>query len=321
MPPSTQAKPFSEIPGPSQIPFFGNLLSFARESRLDWIAGLRERYGDYVRLKLFEENVVLIHYPDWVKYVLQSNYKDFAKMGKAIEKGREVLGNGLFTSEGEFWRKQRRLAQPAFYKRKLELLALTMVECIEDMLKDWEAYAESGEVVDIAQEMMRLTLNVVTRSLFSSTMSQEEFDLFSRLFPQMLKETNRRIINPFPFLNKIPVQTSMDYEKNLEKIDAILFRMIREREESGKEYDDLLGMLMAARDEDSGQGMSEKQLRDEVMTIFIAGHETTAQALTWGLLELYRQGDIRTKVEQEAQTVLGDRSPTMMDFMALPLLQ
>jgi cytochrome P450 len=154
--------------------------------------------------------------------------------------------------------------------------------------------------------------------MFSASLSEKEFDAFADSFPPVLRETNRRILNPIWFLNHFLVKDSLEYERNIERLDAILFRMIEARKSSGKEYDDLLGMLMAARDEESGAGMSEKQLRDEVMTIFIAGHETTAQALCWALFLLDRRRDIRDQLEAEASGVLVDRLPTARDFMEMP---
>ncbi|MEM7036414.1 MAG: cytochrome P450 [Bacteroidota bacterium] len=316
--PPAETRLFHEIPGPRQIPWLGNALSFVRKDRLEWLAGLSAEHGHLIRMKLFNEPILLVQEADWLQYILQSHYKDFTKQGRVIEKGKAVLGNGLFTSEGEFWRKQRRLAQPAFYKRRLEGLALTMVECIEAMLKEWEQYAASGKVVDIGNEMMRLTLHVVTQSMFGGSLTEEEYMAFADTFPALLRETNRRILNPFPFMDHVRPGRAAQYRRNIERLDAMIYRMIEERRASGEDGDDLLGMLMAARDEDSGEGMSEQQLRDEVMTIFIAGHETTAQALCWALLMLHRHPEIQTKLQSEAVQVLGERSPTMEDFMAMP---
>ncbi len=313
-----QLRAFRDMPGPAQAPWLGNAFSFARENRLEWLTGLSPQYGQLVRLKFFGKRIVLVQDPEWIRYILQTHYKDFTKQSWALDKVRVVLGNGLFTSEGEFWRKQRKLAQPAFYKQRLEGIGRIMIDCIAAMLGEWEQVSREGRSIDLAQAMMQLTLNVVTRSMFSTSLSEAEFDTFARIFPSLLRETNRRIIYPYGFLHRLPDKDALEYARNVKRLDAIICRIIDERKRSREEYDDLLGMLMSARDEQSGRGMSNEQLRDEVMTLFIAGHETTAQALCWALYQLDRRPEIRDNLEAEAHRVLGDRLPTARDFPALP---
>ena len=316
--PPLTAKPYDSIPGPKQIPWLGNSLSFARSDRLDWIFGLQKQYGRIVRMRLFSEQVIMIMDPDCLKHILQTNYKDFSKRSMVIEKGKAVLGEGLFTNEGESWRKQRKLAQPAFYKQRLASFAKTMVDCVDDMLLDWEKVEKNQQEVDISTEMMRLTLESVTRTMFSSSISEEEMASFAKTFPAILRETNRRVLNPIQLFDHIPTKGSREYKQNITRLDNIIFRMIKERRTSGEEFDDLLGMLMAARDEESNTGMSEKQLRDEVMTIFIAGHETTAKALTWSFYFLNQHPEVLQTLQQEVKQVLGNRRPTAEDFFRLP---
>lgn len=313
-----QRKSLEEMPGPAVLPELGNTISILREDRLDWLSGLSAKYGRLTRLKLIYHQVVLVQSPEWLKYILQTNYKDFSKQSKAIEKGKKVFGNGLFTSEGEFWRKQRKLAQPAFHRERLAEMSRVMIDCISSMLDEWENATQEDGVTDFAQEMLQLTLNVVTRSMFHTTLSDKEFDTFKETFPAILKETNRRILNQFDLLTKIPTKDSLNYEKNIERLDAILFRMIDERKNEKKESHDLLGMLMAAVDAESGTGMNEKQLRDEIMTIFIAGHETTAQALCWAVFLLEQHPETKEKLNKEIADVLGGRLPVPSDFVKLP---
>ena len=131
---SVKLRSFSDIPSPRQLPWFGNTFPFIRKNRLEWISGLSAKYGRFLRLKFADRQIVLVQDPEWIRYILQTHYKDFTKEGRALDQSRRVLGNGLFTSAGEFWRKQRKLMQPAFYKQRLEGLAQLMVDCIASML-------------------------------------------------------------------------------------------------------------------------------------------------------------------------------------------
>lgn len=317
-PTQNNSQPFHTIPGPKQWPLLGNTLAFMQKNPLEWLGELSEEYGRLVRFKAFNKEVVLVSDPEWLRYILQTNYKNFSKEGRAIEKGKVVLGNGLFTSEGEFWRKQRKLAQPAFYKQKLANIAEIMIDCITNMLAEWEVYADNKQVFDLSEEMTKLTLNVVTQSMFSASLSAEEFTTIQEVFPAILRETNRRIVSPSGFLHWLPQKESRSYHKNIKQLDDILFRIIETRKQSNEEYQDLLGLLMTATFEASEEGMSEKQLRDEIVTMFIAGHETTAQALSWTFYLLYKHSDVQTTMLEEVQQVLGGNRATAADFAQLP---
>ncbi|MEL6864239.1 MAG: cytochrome P450 [Bacteroidota bacterium] len=309
---------FEDIPGPSQLPILGNALSFASKNRLQWMAGLSAQYGRLIRLRFLNKRVILLQDPQWIQYVLQKNYKNFSKKGRSLDKGRVILGNGLFTNEGESWRKQRKLAQPAFYKQKLEGIAQIMIDCIQEMLDNWALEAAANRPIDLAKEMMRLTLNVVTKAMFSSSLSKAEFELFAQTFPDILKETNRRILNPLTDLNIPTSKVSLHYERMIKDLDAIIYRMIEDRRQRKQPYNDLLGMLMSAVEEDGNTRMSEKQLRDEVMTIFLAGHETTAQALCWAFYLLHQHPAIQQQLDTEINAVLGQDPPTAADYRRLP---
>lgn len=278
--------------------------------------GMQRQYGDVVRFTIGGRMAHLVSDPQAVQHVLQDNNRNYLK-GRGLVKVRDVLGKGLLTSEGEFWRRQRRLIQPVFHRRKIASFASKMTAATEAMLEQWESRADSGEPFDVADEMMRLTLDIVSKTLFSTALSEREFETVSEVMRPMLKFAARRITSPFDFLDKWPTPASVRQQQRQEKLNEIVYRIIDERRRSQIAHDDLLGLLMAARDEETGERMSDRQLRDEVMTLFLAGHETTANLLSflWALLSQHR--DVRQKLHDEIDQTVAGRAPGIEDVPTL----
>ncbi len=304
-------------PQPSGWPLLGNLPQLADSSRLQWFKTLHDQYGDVVKINAAGRNLYLLNHPDYAKYVLQTNNRNYRK-GLGYNKLKPVLGKGLLTSEGDYWRRQRRLAQPAFHRQKIANFGRIMVENTAAMCTQWQTHATSGQPFDVAAEMMRLTLNVVSQALFTTALTAAELQTVGRVFPPLLHETNRRTTNPFNFLEKLPTATNRAYEEHTAAMNQIIYRIINDRRQNPAAADDLLGMFMAAADEETGETMTDEQLRDEIMTIFIAGHETTATALAWGWMILSQQPAIRAQLQAEIDQVLQGRLPTADDFASLP---
>jgi cytochrome P450 len=302
-------------PGPPGRPLVGNLFDFSQD-RMHLFVQLRNQYGDVVRLQVGPRELHLISHPDLVKYVLQDNNHNYTK-GRGLEKARPLLGRGLLTSEGEFWRRQRRLIQPAFHRRKIEQFASVMREEIESLLEPWERVSLQGYAIDVAAQMMRLTLNVVTRTLFSSGLSTQETQVVSQSLPFLLRETDRRISSLSGLREKLPLPVTRRYQRDLEHLDQVVYRLIEDRRKDPQEKGDLLDMLMSAMDEDSTSGMDDQQLRDELMTLFLAGHETTANNLTWTFYLLSSNPGVRQKLEAELERVLAGRLPGAEDVSNL----
>lgn len=308
-------------PGPMGNLIFGNFYGI-QDDRLHAFMQMRQDYGDVVRLRIGSRTVHLVSHPDLIEYVLQENNRNYTK-GRGLEKAKPLLGNGLLTSEGEFWRRQRRLAQPAFHRKKIGGFVETMTQATSQMLLRWDERQDKTEPLNIAGEMMRLTLDVVSRTLFSTGLKPGETESVANALPFILRETTRRLSSPLGLREYLPIQANQQYQENLDALNQIVYRIIDERRravEAGDQDDlpeDLLSMLMFARDEETGERMDDRQLRDEVMTIFLAGHETTANNLAWTLYLLSKHPQIRAQLQEEVDRVLDDRLPVLEDIQNL----
>jgi cytochrome P450 len=303
-------------PGPPNMLGLGSTLRL-RNNRLNAFLALRNQYGDVVRFQVGKRIIHLISHPDLAKYVLQDNNHNYVK-GRGLEKAKSFLGEGLLTSEGEFWRRQRRLMQPAFHRQKINAFLPLMVESTNRMLERWCALQASGTTtLEVAGEMMRLTLEVVSRTLFSTGLTPQEMDAVAEAMPIVLREANLRITSMLDLREKLPIPANRQYRREIEALDSIVYRIIEGRRRSAEDKPDLLGMLMAAQDEDSGEQMTDRQLRDEVMTIFLAGHETTANNLAWTLYLLSGHPGERSRVQQEVDQILSGAAPNLEDIPRL----
>ncbi|MFT6321020.1 MAG: cytochrome P450 [Granulosicoccus sp.] len=300
--------------GPSGYPLIGNLLNLASSQRLVWLQSLTDKYGDVSKFKILKREFYLVNHPDLVRELLVQKIDNYTKRTVAFSIVKKVLGESTFTATGDVWKRKRKLVQPSFHKKRISNLGEIMTDAIEDMLNDWELICDKNETVEMTDAMMRLTLTVVVKALFSTALSKEEVQTVADVFTPLLDETNFRASFPIRMFHKLRAKKDAAYEKNIADLDEIIFRIIRERRTSSKPHNDLLQMLMEAQDEETGELLSNEELRDEVMTVFIAGHETTANAMSWLWAILSQQPDIRKKVEQEVAEVLGDRKPTAADF-------
>jgi cytochrome P450 len=298
-------------PGPKGNPILGVMADFSRDS-LGFIERCRS-YGDVVSMRFLYLTAYFIYHPDDVEYVLSTNAKNFIKSrNQRSPLFQRLVGNGLLTSEGEVWKRQRRLAQPAFHRQRINAYAETMTDYAQRTISTWQ----DGEVRDLHRDLMRLTLEIVVKTLFNSDVSDDAVKVGSVL---------SRIANPFAkqatikwiLDNRLPTTTRRLFDQDAREIDQIVYRIIDERRHSGRDEGDLLSMLLKAHDED-GSHLDDKQLRDEVMTIFLAGHETTALTLSWTWFLLAQNPEIEKKFHAELADVLGDRLPTMEDLSRLP---
>jgi cytochrome P450 len=276
----------------------------------------RQAKGDVVRLRLAGVTAHLLSHPRHVRWVLQEGNKRFTKPMQGRRNLSQVLGNGLLVSEGSFWLRQRRIAQPAFHKKRIRGFGERMVAAAEDVTEDCLRRAAREEPFDIAREMMRLTLRVVQETLLGATPTRDA-DRVGDAVSVVLEVVERRfsrVLAPPKFL---PVGDNRRFHEALGVLDEAVARIIAARRH-GPATDDLLSMLLEARDEETGEGMDDRQLRDEVMTIFLAGHETTANALSWTFYLLGKHPEAARRMEAEVDTVLGERAPTADDLKALP---
>ena len=302
-------KPAKLAPGPKGQWLKGNLPAFI-EGRLGFLEENFARYGDVFQIRLGPKRILVLNHPDLVEEVLVTKNKSFIKHF-ALRNTKSTLGNGLLTSEGDFWRRQRKLAQPAFHREKIAAQATMMVDYTERMLSGWR----DGQSRDAQADMMQLTLEIVAKALFNADVQDESAEV-SVAMEALMASFTARTTKIVKMPEWVPTPGNLRSRKIIKRLDAIVYRMISERRKSGEERDDFLSMLLHAQDED-GAGMSDKQLRDECMTLFMAGHETTANTLAWIFYLLAEHPEVEAKLHHELDTVLGDRAPTMEDLPRL----
>ena len=279
---------------------------------LDFVVKTRD-YGDVVRMRFLYLTAYFIYHPDDIETVLSTNAKNFIK-ARSLRTPffRRLVGNGLLTSEGEEWRRQRRLAQPAFHRQRISGYGDVMVEYTARMIAGWKA----GETVDIHRAMMRLTLEIVVKTLFNADVSAEA-DKVGRVLSQMVKPFASQATVKWILDNRLPTRVHREFFAAAKEIDEIIYNMIAERRSSGRDHGDLLSTLLAAHDENDGSQMTDRQLRDEVMTIFLAGHETVALTLSWAWYLLAENPEVEQKFHAEVDEVLGGRPPAVADLSRL----
>jgi cytochrome P450 len=301
-------------PGPRSLNPGGSRPAFWRDP-LGFLTRSARRYGDISSFRFFHIRVWLLAHPDDIEWLLSTRASSFEK-GRSLQAGRVIFGNGLLTSEGDFWRRQRRLAQPAFHRDRIASYGTTMSGCTEKMLEGWRP----GETRDIHQDLMRLTLAIVGKTLFGADVEGEAADV-GRALEVSLTEFPR-LLNPLRRLGAaiLPTRRNRALKQAVRDLDRIVFDLIRRKRESGRDTGDLLSMFLAARDED-GSGMTDQQLRDESLTLFLAGHETTAIALTWTFYLLSQNPAVRRKLEEELDAVLAERAPAAADLPRMPFTE
>jgi len=297
--------------GPKGPPVLGQLLAFRRDP-LEFLTRIAREYpGDVVRFRPGPRDSYLVKHPDLVKDVLVTRQHDFSK-SRGLEWAKLFLGEGLLTSEGEFHTRQRRLAQPAFHRQRIGAYADDMVRRTVDARDRWSG----GQVLDVDGEMMRLTLAVVSSTLFGTDVAasadevREDLATIIGLFP-------RFSLPFFGLIQKLPIPSNARFNRAVARLDALVYGIIAQRQRDPGDRGDLLSMLLLARDEEGGGRMNERQLRDEVITLLLAGHETTANALTWTWYLLSQNPEADARWREELRRVLGGRAATADDLPAL----
>ncbi|MEZ4300242.1 MAG: cytochrome P450 [Polyangiaceae bacterium] len=305
-----------KAPMPPGSKLVGHLPEIRRD-QLGFFLRAREACGDVARFRFIVLPVHLLSHPDHVRRVLVDEHRNYDKQTKGFNVLRLVLGNGLLTAEGDFWRRQRRIAQPAFHKERIAAFGERMVRATEDTARAWTDLAKSGATMDVASEMMRLTLRIAGETLLSTDVTGDAASV-GRAVSLMLGEANTRILQPIEIPLQIPTPQNRKVSAALETLNSVVRRMIEERRRmTGERPNDLLTMLMEARDEETGEGMTDQQLRDEVLTIFLAGHETTANALAWTFYLLSLHPVAARRMRAELSDVLGGRLPEVSDVNKL----
>jgi cytochrome P450 len=301
-------------PGPKISPIGSLTYRFSREP-LTFLDTVARTYGDLASWRMSREVLFFVNHPQYIKDILVTNNRNFTK-SRGLERTKLLLGNGLLTSEGAFHLRQRRLMQPAFHRDRIAAYARTMVEYADASRRQWR----DGATLDIAQEMMRVTLAIAGKTLFGVDVESQ-----AREVRQALTEVMESFwLSMMPFANvieRLPVGPMRRARDARERLDAIIYGMIAERRANHRDRGDLLSMLLVAQDEDDGSTMTDRQVRDEAMTIFLAGHETTANALTWTWYLVSQSPEVEARLHEEVDRVLQGRPPEVADIPSLAFVE
>ena len=297
-------------PGPKGSLILGNLREFAK-GRLDFFLAMARQYGDIVNLRFGPRRIFLVSHPDLIEQVLVTDAKHYIKhFGARLYK--PVLGNGLVTSEGDFWLRQRRLSQPAFLKHRVLTYAPMMIDLTQRMLETWH----DGQPADVHFEFSSLTSAIALRTLFGldDPGDREAFTASLRLAFDLLSE---KIGALYKLPMWVPTRRNFRLKRAIAHLNRVVDGFIAAGKKRDKPGDDLLSRLVAARDED-GSAMTDRQLRDEAMTLYLAGHETTALTLSWSWYLLAKHPHVEEKLTAEWRNVLNGRAPTAEDLPRMP---
>ncbi len=303
-------------PGPAWYTSVHNTL-YMLQNALGFLMQMQERYGDVVCIPMLFGSCYVVFHPDGVQHILQENHRNYNKDVPDYHVLRLVLGKGLLTNDGESWLRQRRLIQPAFHRERLAAFGTLMTDTTLTWLESWETggFIETNKPLDLTQEMSSLTLSVVGKALFGTALSME-----TERVGHALTTVNQRLSEAFylPWVLSLPTPQRHQLYAARSALYMVVEEIIRERRGHPEQHGDLLALLLQARDEETGEGMTDQQVRDEVLTLLLAGHETTANTLSWTLFLLAQHPHIEAKLQEEYQRVLNGRPPLIEDLPQLP---
>lgn len=301
--------------GPRGRFIFGSMADLQRD-RLTFSMELARNYGDVAFFRMGPLPLYMVYHPDGIRHILVDNKRNYDKNTPVFGLLKGLLGNGLLLSDGDFWLRQRRLMQPIFHRERINGFARIMTGAADKILTEWQPYAGGNQVLDVSREMMRLTLDIACRSLFSMDI-QRETSAVAGAVDVFLEDFTFRFDHPFYPPERVPTPHNRRFRGAVAVLDRIVYGMIARRRQDTGSYDDMLSLLLEARDEETGEGMTDKQIRDELVTLLTAGHETTANALTWAFYLLSTHPDVERRLHAEVDAVLGGRTPQADDLAKL----
>ena len=291
--------------GPRPWPILGNAPAFARDP-IGFARRCQSTYGDIIRLNLFGVEGLLVLHPEDVEHVLVKRQKVYSKQTRGVRKLQTVFGQGLLTSDGDFWRRQRRIAQPAFRKGTIASFAKTMAECADAMCSQWESAFLSAPDFDLYDEMMRVTLRVVGETLLGQDVSDASSKVGVAL-EHAIHITNKRVVRPFDIPTWLPTPENLKLKRAIEDLDDVVQRIIDTERGNAEPSNTLLSMLLHAKDPETQESMSDRQLRDEVLIMFVAGHETTANTRAWFWYNIATHPEVAAKISAEIHQIYAER--------------
>lgn len=303
------------IPLTKGLPLVGSLPQLIKNP-FGYLKQARQAYGDLYNLNLGISKMLILNHPRQMQHVFVDNVQNYRKGGAMWDAIRAMLGNGLVVSEGSFWLRQRRMMQPQFHRQRLAALTELMVSAMNEALDTWEKSA-NGSNFNVAPAFNELTMKVITRTLFGTGLDSEEMNKVSKALDYAVNYIIKAIVlNSLP--SWMPAPGRKEFENSIKQIDETVYRIIADSRKNRGAENHLMAMLLDMVDDETGEAMTDQQLRDEVTTLFLAGYETTSIALTWAFDFLTHRPDVMEKLQAEVDAALGDRLPTFADLMKLP---
>ncbi|HEY2295824.1 MAG TPA: cytochrome P450 [Thermoanaerobaculia bacterium] len=298
-------------PHPHKYPLVGALPSLLANP-VRFCTRMMIEHNDLVCLDLGFGTIYMVTLPEHIHHVLVENQENYWK-GDVFERTRFLFGNGLVVNEGDSWRRQRRLMQPAFAHRRVASLVPVIVDVVERRLAGWEATSEAGQPFDISQEMMSMTLGIIVKTMFSLSIDARQTEVMAHCFSTALEQITIRMATYF-LPERFPLPHQKATREAVATLEEMVYRIIAERRKEGQDVNDLLGMLLAARDSETGEGMTDREIRDEVMVTMFGGYEATADSLTWTWHLLDEHPAVDETFREELARVLGGRTPTFEEL-------
>ena len=297
-------------PGPKGEPIIGNARAFVLEP-LDYLRRCAQEYGDVMQIRLGTTAIYMVSSPELIEQVLVTNNKKYRK-SRFTQRRKNLFGNGLIFSEGDFWLRQRRLMQPAFHQKRIASYGAAMVAQSQRVAANWQ----DGQELSIHEEMMQLSLEIVTKTLFDSE-TTGDVQRIGKVLDILIEQVSAAAVRPLQYPDWIPTPGNRQYNAALGELNVIIRQIISEHRQRTNDGDDLLSTLLQMQDED-GSRMTDKQLRDEVVNLYIAGHETVAMAMSYAWRLLANHPEVEEKLATELMEVLNGRVPTIEDLPRLP---
>ncbi len=303
-------------PRTRSLPLIGALPAFLSQP-FAFLREAREHHGDIYTLDLGVVKWVVLNHPRHIEHVMRDNVQNYRKGEALLEAIRPIAGNGLLLTEGEPWLRRRRMMQPQFHRQRLAALAEAMAETTANCLQSWANAAQSGRPMDMLDSFPAIAMKVMLRALFGQALSNADIDRASQLATHAVDYLIcGALFHSLP--RWLPAPGARNYLQAVRELDDIVLKLVAQERQAATPSDSLLGMLLQMVDDETGETLTDTQLRDEVVTFFIAGYETISMALTWTSYFLTRYPEVMRKLQNEVDTVLGDRPPTFADLGALP---
>lgn len=302
-------------PGPRGRLILGSFRE-VNADKLGTVTRYQRAFGDVVKMRMGPLNVALISHPDLIEQILVTQARTVHK-GFIEQLARPAAGNGIFLSENDFWKRQRRMVSPPFHRARLAGYGETMVSVAERVMATWR----DGETRDIYKDASRIGMNIAAKTLFDVDIEAAEGEQLGHALSAVMDGVVRRINSPLPLPDYVPTPTMLRLRRAVGRLDKLIYRAIAERRARPSQREDLLSLLLAVRDEDDGKGMTDRQLRDEAMTLFVAGFETTAINLAWTLDLLARNPEADAALRAELAEALGGRRPGAADLPQLKAVE